>query len=187
MFCISIQIFMPYLILYYNVSLGMNNYVLIMAPAVIIAAIVTAFYGRIYDRFGFKVAVMPAVGTLMLGYTFLYFFQSTVLVFIGSLFMMSGYLMGMAVFGAMLRDYTPENRSGMFQGLRIVGQVLVPGIIGPWIGAKVLANAKTVLNDDGTYSFIPNENIFLAAFVAACLIWLILAIIFKLTKKSKED
>ena len=186
LFCISIQIFMPYLILYYNVSLGMDDYVLIMAPAVILAAIVTAFYGRVYDRFHFKVAVMPAVGTLMLGYVFLYFFQSTILVFIGSLFMMSGYLMGMAVFGAMLRDYTPENRSGMFQGLRIVGQVLVPGIIGPWIGAKVLSNAKTVLNDDGTYSFIPNENIFLAAFVAACFIWLVLAVIFKLIKKSKE-
>ena len=186
-FCISIQIFMPYLILYYNVSLGMENYVLIMAPAVIIAAIVTAFYGRVYDRFHFKVAVMPAIGTLMLGYVLLYLFQSTVFVFVGSMFMMSGYLMGMAVFGAMLRDYTPQNRAGMFQGLRIVGQVLIPGIVGPWIGAMVLKNAEQVLNDDGTYSFIPNANIFLAAFVTACFIWLILGVIFKLTKKAKED
>lgn len=187
MFCISIQIFMPYLILYYNVSLGMEQYVLIMAPAVIIAAIVTAFYGRIYDIFHFQVAVIPAVSILMLGYVLLYLFKSTVLVFFGSLFMMSGYLMGMAVFGAMLRDYTPENRSGMFQGLRIVGQVLVPGIIGPAIGATVLKNAETILNDDGTYSFIPNQNIFLAAFVAACVIWLILAVIFKLTKQAKKS
>ena len=187
MFCISIQIFMPYLILYYNVSLGMEQYVLIMAPAVIIAAIVTAFYGRIYDIFHFKVAVIPAVSILMLGYVLLYLFKSTALVFFGSLFMMSGYLMGMAVFGAMLRDYTPENRSGMFQGLRIVGQVLVPGIIGPAIGAAVLKNAETILNDDGTYSFIPNQNIFLAAFVAACVIWLILAVIFKLTKQAKKN
>ena len=101
--------------------------------------------------------------------------------------MMSGYLMGMAVFGAMLRDYTPANRAGMFQGLRIVGQVLVPGIIGPAIGAAVLKNADTVLNDDGTYSFIPNQNIFLAAFVAACVIWLVLAVIFHLLKKTKES
>ena len=100
---------------------------------------------------------------------------------------MSGYLMGMAVFGAMLRDYTPANRAGMFQGLRIVGQVLVPGIIGPAIGAAVLKNADTVLNDDGTYSFISNANIFLAALIAACFIWLILAVIFNLTKKTKEN
>ena len=186
-FCISIQIFMPYLILYYNVSLGMDNYVLIMAPAVIVAAVVTAFYGRVYDRFGFKVAISPAIGVLMLGYMLLYLFQTTALVFVGSLFMMSGYLMGMAIFGAMLRDYTPQNRAGMFQGLRIVGQVLIPGIIGPWIGAMVLKNAKTVINDDGTSSFIPNGNIFLAALVVACLIWLVLAVIFKLTKKAKEN
>ena len=186
-FCISIQIFMPYLILYYNVSLKMDNYVLIMAPAVIVAAIVTAFYGRVYDRFHFKVAVMPAIGTLMLGYVLLYLFKTTALVFVGSLFMMSGYLMGMAVFGAMLRDYTPQNRAGMFQGLRIVGQVLIPGIVGPWIGAMVLRNAEQVLNDDGTYSFIPNASIFLAAFLAACFIWIILGVIFKLTKKAKED
>ena len=186
-FSISIQIFMPYLILYYNVSLGMDDYVLIMAPAVIVAAVVTAFYGRVYDKYRFKIAVMPAIGTLMLGYILLYFFKLTPLVFAGSLFMMSGYLMGMAVFGAVLRDYTPENRAGMFQGLRIVGQVLVPGIVGPWIGAKVLQNAKTIVNDDGTSSFIPNENIFLAALIAACVIWLVLAVIFKLTNKSKGD
>lgn len=186
-FCISIQTFMPYLILYYNVSLQMDNYVLIMAPAVIVAAIVTALYGRVYDRHGFKTAVIPAVVTLMLGYIFLYFFRTTALVFVGSLFMMSGYLMGMAVFGAMLRDYTPKNRAGMFQGLRIAGQVLIPGIVGPWIGAQVLKNAEMVVNDDGTTSFIPNENIFLAAFVAACIIWLVLSVIFNLIKKDKGD
>ena len=173
---------MPYLILYYNVSLGMNNYVLIMAPAVIVAAIVTAFYGRIYDCFHFKIAIIPAVLTLMCGYILLYFFKSTSLVFVGSLCMMSGYLMGMAIFGAMLRDCTPKNKAGMFQGLRIVGQVLIPGIIGPWIGATVLQNAEKVLNDDGTYSFVPNENIFLAALFVAFLIWLVLAFIFKKNK-----
>ena len=186
-FCISIQIYMPYLILYYNVSLKLDNYVLIMAPAVIVAAVVTALYGKVYDKHGFKSAIIPAISTLMLGYILLYLFKNTALVFVGSLFMMSGYLMGMAVFGAMLRDYTPENRAGSFQGLRIVGQVLVPGIIGPAIGAAVLKNAAQVLNDDGTYSFIPNENIFLAALIAACFIWLILALIFKLIKQDKGE
>ena len=184
-FCISIQIYMPYLILYYNVSLKLDNYVLIMAPAVIVAAVVTALYGKVYDKHGFKSAIIPAISTLMLGYILLYLFKNTALIFVGSLFMMSGYLMGMAVFGAMLRDYTPENRAGSFQGLRIVGQVLVPGIIGPAIGAAVLKNAAQVLNDDGTYSFIPNENIFLAALIASCFIWLILALIFKLIKQDK--
>ena len=187
MFNISIQIFMPYLILYYNVSLKLDNYVLIMAPAVILASVFTAFYGRRYDRAGFQRSVVPTIALLMAGYELLYFFKNTALVFVGSLLMMCGYLSGMAVFGAMVRDYTPENKAGMFQGLRIFSQVLIPGIIGPAIGARVLANAEQILNDDGTYSFVPNENIFLAAFVAAVFIWLALAPVFKLMKKEKAN
>ena len=140
-FGISIQIFMPYLILYYQESLHMDDYVLIMAPAIILASVATAFYGRLYDRFGFQRSVMPALILLMAGYALLYAFRDTAMVFIGSLLMMTGYLAGMAVFGAMIRDYTPDNKAGMFQGLRIVAQVLIPGVIGPAIGAAVLSNA----------------------------------------------
>ena len=77
---------------------------------------------------------------------------------------MCGYLAGMAVFGAKIRDLTPHNKAGMFQGVRIFSQVLIPGIIGPYIGKMVLQNAETKLNNDGTESFIPNENIQTMAF-----------------------
>lgn len=184
-FGISIQIFMPYLILYYQVSLQMDNYVLIMAPAIILASVATAFYGRIYDRVGFGRAAMPALLLLMLGYVLLFFFRGTALVFIGSLMMMTGYLAGMAVFGAMLRDHTPENKAGMFQGLRIVAQVLIPGVIGPAVGAAVLKNADTIINSDGTTSFVPNANIFLAAFVVAVAVWAALGFVLRLMKGEK--
>lgn len=180
----SIQIFMPYLIIYYNVSLKMDDYVLIMAPAIILASVITALYGRVYDKKGFKASVIPSVLVLMLGYVLLYFFKSTALVFVGSLLMMSGYLASMAVFGALIRDYTPKNRAGMFQGLRIFSQVLIPGVIGPFIGSAVLKGAEVITNDDGTTSFVPNENIFLAAFLAAAVVWIVLFVIFKLNKKE---
>ncbi len=183
-FNISIQIFMPYLILYYNVSLAMDNYVLIFAPAIILAAVFTAFYGRVYDRKGFGPSAVPAIVLLMAGYVLLYFFRDTVMVFLGTVLMLCGYLSGMAIFGAMLRDRTPANKSGMFQGQRIIGQVLIPGIIGPSIGAAVLQNAETILNDDGTTSFIPNENIFLAAFIAGILIWISLIPLIKRKKNG---
>ena len=187
LFNIAIQIFMPYLILYYNVSLSMENYVLIMAPAILLAAVFTAVYGRVYDQKGFQTAVIPAMGLLMAGFVVLYLFRNTALVFLGSLLMMCGYLSGMAVFGALFRDYTPVNKAGMFQGLRIVGQVLIPGVIGPAIGAAVLKNAETILNDDGTTSFVPNKNIFLAAFVASVAVWVILLPLFRKLKKEKKS
>ncbi len=185
-FGISIQIFMPYLILYYTEALKLDNYVLIMAPAVILAAVATFFYGKLYDRFGFIKTVIPALGILSAGYVILCLFVNTAMVFIGSLLMMSGYLCGMAVFGAMIRDCTPENKSGRFQGLRIVGQVLIPGLIGPFIGKTVLKNAETVIGDDGTASFIPNQSIFIAALIAAVIIIPLLIPVHKLMKKESS-
>ena len=184
LFNISISIFMPYLILYYTVSLGMDNYVLIFAPAILLAAAFTFFYGKQYDKRGFRAAVIAPIAMLMAGFAVLYFFKSTVPVFLGTLVMLCGYLSGMAMFGAIIRDKTPAGKAGMFQGLRIVGQVLVPGVIGPAIGAAVLKNADTILNNDGTTSFIPNENIFLAAFIAAVFIWVVLMPLFQNLKKE---
>ena len=183
-FNISIQIFMPYLILYYTEALGLVDYVLIFAPAIILSAVFTAIYGQVYDKFGFKTAVLPTLALLVVGYVLLFFVRHTALVFIASLIMMCGYIGTGAVIGALIRDRTPENKAGMFQGLRIVGQVLIPGVIGPAIGAAVLQNAEQVLNSDGTYSFVPNENIFLAALVAIVATVPVLIPLFRMTKKK---
>ena len=185
-FNISIQVFMPYLILYYTVALGMDNYVLIFAPAILVAAIFTAIYGKVYDRKGFGFAIVPTLVLLMLGYVGLYIFRTTAPVFIASLLMMCGFLGTGAMLGAKVRTHTPENKSGMFQGLRIVAQVLIPGIIGPAIGAKVLANADTIINDDGTTSFIPNANIFLVALIVLLFVWIVMIPLYKKEKNHAE-
>ena len=185
-FNISIQVFMPYLILYYTVTLGMDNYVLIFAPAILVAAIFTAIYGKVYDKKGFGFAIVPTLVLLMTGYVGLYFFRTTAPVFIASLLMMCGFLGTGAMLGAKVRTHTPENKSGMFQGLRIVAQVLIPGVIGPAIGAKVLENAATIVNDDGTTSFIPNANIFLVALIVALFVWATLIPLYKKEKNNAE-
>ena len=182
-FNISIQIFMPYLILYYTVTLGMDNYVLIFAPAIVVAAVFTALYGKVYDRKGFGFAVVPTLLLLMAGYVGLYFFRAAAPVFIASMLMMCGFLGTGAMLGAKVRTHTPENKSGMFQGLRIVAQVLIPGVIGPAIGAKVLENAEMILNDDGTSSFIPNANIFLVALIALLFVWIVLIPLYQKEKR----
>ncbi len=184
-FGISIQIFMPYLIIYYEKGLGMSDYVLIMAPAILLAAAVTFFYGRLYDKKGFGFSLIPCLLMLVAGYTLLYLTRTTVPVFIGSLLMMSGYLCGMSVFGAVIRDHIPEGMAGQFQGVRIIGQVFVPGLIGPAIGAWVLRDAELILNNDGTTSFLPNANIFAAAAVPVLLL-LGVALAVGLMKKNKK-
>lgn len=182
----SIQIFMPYLIIYYEKTLMLENYVLIMAPAIIVAAIVTALYGKVYDNKGFMTAIIVPLVLLIAGYILLYGFKNIIIVFIGSLMMLSGYLCGMSVFGAAIRDMIPENRSGQFQGVRIISQVFIPGLIGPMIGASVLKNAEVIVNSDGTESFLPNGNIFSAA-LAVIIVLVIVLVIMKRKKLQAEQ
>ena len=181
LFNIAIQIFMPYLIIYYEVSLGMQDYVLIMAPAIVLASVATAFFGKLYDKKGFTLCAYLALAALSVGFIVLYLTRTTAPVFLGSLLMMSGYLCGMAVFGARIRDLTPEGEAGRFQGVRIFSQVLIPGIVGPFIGKTVLKNAELITGSDGTQSFVPNANIFLAALIVALVAALALAVILRRT------
>ena len=186
-FGISIQIFMPYLIIYYEQTLGITNYVIIMAPAIIAAAVLTALYGKTYDRKGFLFSMRPVVIMLCSGYVMLYFFRSIVPVLIGSMLMLGGYLTGMSVFGAMIRDNIPENRSGQFQGVRIIGQVFVPGLIGPAIGAYVLRNAQTITNSDGTTSFLPDRSIWFSALLVIILLCLLLVLVSRRIESNKKS
>jgi len=186
-FNISIQIFMPYLIIYYEQSLQMANYVLVMAPAIILASVATVFYGRLYDKLGFLRSVVPCVVMLVAGYVILFFTVTTVPVFIGSLLMMCGYLCGMAIFGAMIRERIPAGLSGRFQGIRIIGQVLIPGVIGPAIGAFVLRNAPQIENQDGTFSFLPDTSIWVAATVAALVLAVALYLISLMIRRGHYD
>lgn len=186
LFNIAIQIFMPYLIIYYEVSLQLSNYVLIMAPAIIIAAVATVFCGKMYDKRGFQFSIVTALVGMILGFALLYLFKNVIIVFIGSMLMLGGYLSGMAVFGARIRDLTPEGMAGRFQGARIFSQVLIPGVVGPYIGKAVLSGAETILNNDGTTSFVPNSLIFLAAMAVTGLLLILILIRTKVIKSEKR-
>ena len=82
----------------------------------------------------------------------------------------------------MIRDNIPEGRSGQFQGVRIIGQVFIPGLIGPAVGAWVLRDAAMIVNSDGTESFLPDRGIWTAALVVV----VILAVVLVLTMKDRK-
>jgi len=63
--------------------------------------------------------------------------------------------------------------------------VLLPGVIGPFIGKSVLANAEVIVNNDGTTSFVPNENIFIAALALIVVLAALLLIKSIIDKKAR--
>lgn len=186
-FATSIQVFMPYLILYFEVGLGLENYVLIFAPATLIAAILTTFLSKIYDLQGIQLSSTISVTILMIGYLFMIFFTNTPCVFIGTLFIMIGYMTTLAIFLAEVRNRIPENCAGQFQGIRMICQVLIPGVVGPMIGSILLSNAEQILNNDGTYSFVPNRMIFIGALAIGFILIYVLNRIFEMIRREHYD
>ena len=146
-----------------------------MAPAIILASVFTLFYGRLYDKLGFFKSIIGSLSILIVGLFTLFIFKNPneqlVPVFIGSLLMMCGYLGSTAIFGAKIRDLTPQGKVGLFQGIRIIAQVLIPMLIGPWLGAVSLSGNFTYDENvlTGGYSYPLNSNIFLGAAIVIIL------------------
>jgi MFS family permease len=190
---------MTFLVQYYQVKitgqvLGFDKYIFILAPAIILAAVFTFFYGKVYDKFGFIKAFVPSISLLIIGLVILFIFSATdkqiAMKFIGSLLMMCGYLGTTAVFNAMIRDNTPKGKVGLYQGIRIIAQVLIPMLIGPWLGAVSLSGNFTYDESaiTGDYSYPLNGNIFIcAAIVMVITLIYVVIIYYTQIRKNKEE
>ena len=98
---------------------------------------------------------------------------------------MTGYLVATAVLGAKIRDYTPENETGLFQGVRMVFVVMIPMVTGPFIGRGVSKiNAAYGLNEYGEMGLLPNHFIFL--FAAITMVFVVVPLLL-LIKKENDD
>ena len=93
----------------------------------------------------------------------MYFARGALFVILAGSVMMSGYMVVTAALSAEIRDRTPQDRAGHFQGIRMIFAVMLPMLIGPFIGAAVIrGNAQTYV-DLGTTKTVPTPAIFLAA------------------------
>ena len=144
-FAIAMQVIMPYYVLYLRLPyiLG-ENYVFVMAPCIIIAAVFTMFYGRLVDKRGFSFAIILPLVLFLAGCAILTVMVNAPGVFVGSMLMLSGYLGAVACFGAAIRNNTPLGHVGAYQGIRIFMVVLVPMLVGPWIGSAIKRHQRFI-------------------------------------------
>ena len=156
--------------------------------AIVVAAVFTVLYGRFIDRLGFVKSIILPFTMFIVGLIILTLFTHTALVFIGSLLMIAGFLAVNSVYGVMIRDYTPKQKVGLFQGIRIVVGVLIPMLVGPWIGSLVSSSSAIdagfgVVGDDYT----PSSLIFIAGAVVSLLSIITIYFIARSVKKEKEN
>ena len=187
-FNIAIQVFMPYFMVYVQEGLNIKamDFTITLGVVLVVASIITVLIGAFMDKLGKNKIIFPALGAAITGGIIMTFVTEKVGVMIGGIILMAGYLICTAVLGAKVRDYTPINQAGLFQGVRMVFVVMIPMVTGPYIGQAVsLINATTYVNEYNRTVTRPNQFIFL--FTSIVLLMVIVPLIFLLRKEKADE
>ena len=121
-------------------------------------------------KLGKNKIIIPAICVAVLGGISMFFAKNQVGVMIAGTVLMSGYMIGTAVLGAKVRDYTPPKEVGLFQGIRMIFLVMIPMVTGPYIGQGVsYINKVEYINEFGRTVIQPNAFIFLFAGIVLAL------------------
>ena len=186
-FNMAIQVFMPYFMVYIQESLGIidDQFTITLGIVLVVACIITVVFGLFMDKIGKNRIIIPALAVGALGGLLMFFAKNQIMVIIAGIILMVGYLVGTAVLGAKIRDYTPEKEVGLFQGVRMVFVVMLPMVTGPYIGLGLSnINAQTYINDFNQVTILPNSYIFLGA--AAILLFALVPVIIYIKMEKKN-
>lgn len=183
LFSIAVQVFFPYLIIYIQNFLGIDNYAVVLGIVLLTASLVSVLFGRVIDRVGKLRFVLPAAGVMLAGLVGMYFARGMAAVAAAGIVMMSGYMLVTAALSANVRDWTPPDKAGHFQGIRMIFAVLLPMIVGPAIGSAVIRGSDSTYVELGVVKTVPTPSIFLAA--AAVLLLVIIPVIILRRRERK--
>ncbi|MBE6804676.1 MAG: MFS transporter [Ruminococcaceae bacterium] len=175
-FCFAIiafQVFYPYLLTYVQYVVipdngGVEN--LLRAPviitAVVVVAILLACIVTLLKLSTKKRGLCLAIGVIVLTVGFLLLSTSTSIyvILISIVPVVLGNALVNILFSATVKDFIPEGKTGMFQGIRMIFAVMLPMVIGPVIGDKACQSAaQTIINEVGAEVIVPAKNMFLWA------------------------
>lgn len=175
-FCFAIiafQVFYPYLLTYVQYVVipdngGVSN---ILRPSVIITAVVVIaillfcivkLLKLSVEKKG--ICLVLGVIVLTLGFFLLSTSTSIYIILLSLLPVVLGNALVNILFSAAVKDFIPEGRAGLFQGIRMIFTVLLPMVIGPVIGDMACRKAaQTIINEVGAEVIVPAKNMFLWA------------------------
>lgn len=155
-----------------------------LGVVLIVASAVSVIGGNFIDKVGKLKFVLAAAVVMTIGLVGMFFARSMVWVILAGAVMMSGYMLVTASLSAAIRDYTPVDKAGHFQGIRMIFAVLLPMVIGPFIGAAVIKNSNTYV-ELGVVKNVPTPSIFLAS--AAVLLLAAIPIILLKRRENNEN
>jgi MFS family permease len=196
---IACQIFLPYMIIYMREYLGFTDieYSVVFGGAIALGAVINILVTRIAERFNKITLYYVAASVMAAGLLAMYFSKGMgktldlVCFGIAGLVMITGYILVAALTGSTLRDYTPDGVAGKLQGVRMVFSVLIPMLIGPFIGNSInkamnIPMKETAGADLMTTSYVPAPEIFLAAAICSAIMLALIPLLSHFTKKRDK-
>jgi MFS family permease len=127
------------------------------------------FFGRLVDKVGKPKLMLAALFTSALGFLLVAFARNLVFLCVAIFVMAFGLVSKLIVSGAWIKDLTPPSQAGQFQGIRMIFWVLLPMVIGPFIGERIISTFGQAVVVDGKAGFLPTYLIFIAASAATLL------------------
>ncbi len=194
-FSIASQIFFPYLFIYVDHYIDMSTLKLtvptvILAIVVVVGAIAALISIVILsDKKGKAPFLYPSAAFFIIGLVLVYFADKNIIWFaLSAIIAIVGYGLLMIMLNAAIRDFTPEDKAGQLQGIRMIFYVMLPMIIGPRIAAKITDIYATAqyANDYGEMVNIPAPHIYLGAAIAGAIIVIPLFFLVKEFKKIEN-
>ncbi|MBO7178817.1 MAG: MFS transporter [Clostridia bacterium] len=187
----AFQVFFPYLFVYlqYVVLADEANATLLnpISPALIIVAVVTIavlvagiiILMKLSDKNKF-LGFIPGVILLIAGLFIFSTGTGLYTVLIGLAPTLIGYLVLTIQLNAAIRDFTPPEKTGLFQGIRMIFVVLIPMVVGPAIGDIACRNAgATYTNEYGVETIVPDATMFIYSAIIAIFVFVPLLLLRK--------
>ena len=158
---LAMQLWQPYMIMILQYTLGFDvaggGFVVPLAAVILLSAAMAVVGGKLMDKFGkdkffYPVAAAGVVGGILV---YLIKFVNNNMVWVYILFILGGTLVESAsllaagLFNATARDYTPAEKAGCFQGVRIIIFVTLPMIIASIVCPFIIKGFGPVLNQFG--------------------------------------
>lgn len=175
----SQQVYMPYLIIYIQRFLGVDNYAVILGVVLVAASAVSVVFGRVIDRRGKLRVAVPAAIAAFAGLICMFFVRSMTTVILAGILMLGASMVLSACLQGLIRDHTPSHKAGQFQGIRILFQVLLPMVTGPYIGTAVIRHGGETYEDLGVVKEVPTPEIFIASALVLLLIAIPIALLWR--------
>jgi MFS family permease len=142
-----------------------NLYLISLVSILLVSSIIVVVVGLFMDRIGKLKLLIPGIALSCVGFIGMYFADQVWSLILCGILMMSGYLIGTAVLGAVVRDETPKEQVGLFQGVRMIFAVMIAMIVGSYtslaffqLSGKNYTDAST-----GVVSAAPSKVMFLVS------------------------